>query len=289
MTIKPKAGSIFVETTSSQSHESRLPGPSTHKALMALETQGSGPRFFLARYDTLDSYRFQSGNRYDFAVRRQRAIPHFDTLLDPWLTYYILTSTYRSTLHSTCVLVVVYKPYAHMYLCTVQCTTYYILSTARLLVLQRARQQSLQSLVSSLSVLYSLQYGTLYPTVCPISWIEHRTDLEGSSIRYSLRVSQRGSSLSTLRTVPEKREAYVDDSTAPRARSLPRHAQPFIDHSAVFSLLTSVARSVEYLSCCVFHTYYSLLATYLRYTGDVQHQISDICILITPYLLPNLS
>ena len=134
--------------------------------------------------------------------------PDFDTLLDPWLTYYIHTSTYRSTLHSTCVLVVVYKPYAHMYLCTVQCTTYYILSTARLLVLQRARQQSLQSLVSSLSVLYSLQYGTLYPTVCPISWIEHRTDLEGSSIRYSLRVSQRESSLSTLRTVPEKREAY---------------------------------------------------------------------------------
>ena len=35
LTIKPKAGSIFVETTSSQSHESRLPGPSTHKALMA--------------------------------------------------------------------------------------------------------------------------------------------------------------------------------------------------------------------------------------------------------------
>ena len=24
---------------------------------------------FLARYDTLDSYRFQSGNRYDFPVR----------------------------------------------------------------------------------------------------------------------------------------------------------------------------------------------------------------------------
>jgi hypothetical protein len=61
--------------------------------------------------------------------------PDFDTLLDPWLTYYIHTSTYRSTLHSTCVLVVVYKHYAPMYLCTVQCTTYYILSTARLLVL----------------------------------------------------------------------------------------------------------------------------------------------------------
>ncbi len=31
LTIRPKAGYIFVETTSSQSNESRLPGPSTHK------------------------------------------------------------------------------------------------------------------------------------------------------------------------------------------------------------------------------------------------------------------
>ncbi len=35
LTIKPKAGSIFVETTSSQSHESKLPGPSSYKTLMA--------------------------------------------------------------------------------------------------------------------------------------------------------------------------------------------------------------------------------------------------------------
>jgi hypothetical protein len=35
LTIKPKAGSIFVETTSSQSHEPKLPGPSSHKTLMA--------------------------------------------------------------------------------------------------------------------------------------------------------------------------------------------------------------------------------------------------------------
>ena len=34
LTIKPKAGSIFVETTSSQTHEPRLPGPSTHLSLI---------------------------------------------------------------------------------------------------------------------------------------------------------------------------------------------------------------------------------------------------------------
>jgi hypothetical protein len=35
LTIRSKPGSIFVETTSSQSNESRLPRPSTHKTLMA--------------------------------------------------------------------------------------------------------------------------------------------------------------------------------------------------------------------------------------------------------------
>jgi hypothetical protein len=35
LTIKPKAGSIFIETTLSRSHESKLPGPSSHKTLMA--------------------------------------------------------------------------------------------------------------------------------------------------------------------------------------------------------------------------------------------------------------
>jgi hypothetical protein len=35
ITIKPKLGSVFVETTSAQSHESKLSGPITHKTLMA--------------------------------------------------------------------------------------------------------------------------------------------------------------------------------------------------------------------------------------------------------------
>jgi hypothetical protein len=35
ITIKPRPGSVFVETTSSQSHESKLSGPITHKTLMA--------------------------------------------------------------------------------------------------------------------------------------------------------------------------------------------------------------------------------------------------------------
>jgi len=35
ITIKPRPGSVFVETTSSQSHESKLSGPIMHKTLMA--------------------------------------------------------------------------------------------------------------------------------------------------------------------------------------------------------------------------------------------------------------
>jgi hypothetical protein len=35
ITIKPKPGSVFVETTSTQSHESKMSGPITHKTLMA--------------------------------------------------------------------------------------------------------------------------------------------------------------------------------------------------------------------------------------------------------------
>jgi hypothetical protein len=35
ITIKTKPGSVFVETTSSQSNESKMSGPTTHKTLMA--------------------------------------------------------------------------------------------------------------------------------------------------------------------------------------------------------------------------------------------------------------
>ena len=35
ITIKPRPGSVFFETTSFQSHESKLSGPITHKTLMA--------------------------------------------------------------------------------------------------------------------------------------------------------------------------------------------------------------------------------------------------------------
>jgi len=35
ITIKPKPGTVFVETPSAQSHEPKLPGPTTHKTLMA--------------------------------------------------------------------------------------------------------------------------------------------------------------------------------------------------------------------------------------------------------------
>jgi hypothetical protein len=53
------------------------------------------------------------------------------------------------------------------------------------------------------------EHTVVYPTSSYyISWIEHRTDLEGPSIRYSLRVSYRGRGLDTLRSVPKKREAY---------------------------------------------------------------------------------
>ena len=83
--------------------------------------------------DTIRSIRIDSSLEIDTIFRYvASALPPFQyATRDPWLTYYILTSTYRSTLYSTCVLVVVYKPYAHMYLCTVQCTTYYILSGLR--------------------------------------------------------------------------------------------------------------------------------------------------------------
>jgi hypothetical protein len=35
ITIRPKPGNVFIETTSSQSNESKLPGPTTSKTLMA--------------------------------------------------------------------------------------------------------------------------------------------------------------------------------------------------------------------------------------------------------------
>jgi hypothetical protein len=35
ITIKPKPGTVFVEATSAQSHEPKLPGPTMHKTLMA--------------------------------------------------------------------------------------------------------------------------------------------------------------------------------------------------------------------------------------------------------------
>jgi hypothetical protein len=67
----------------------------------------------------------------------------------------------------------------------------------------------LRALLAVPSATAVAEHTVVYPTSSYyISWIEHRTDLEGPSIRYSLRVSYRGRGLDTLRSVPKKREAY---------------------------------------------------------------------------------
>ena len=166
--------------------------------------------------------------------------PHVDTLLaihGLHTTYLLARTGPLYILHAS--QQVVYKHYAHMYLCTVQCTTYYILSTARLLVLQRARQQSLQSLVSKVSL-----FSTVYSTVpYTLQYVLYR----GSNIvptqrgpRYDIRYAYRSEGPASVRYVPyRKSEKRIDDTATSRH-------QPFIDHIAVFSLLTSVARSVEW-------------------------------------------
>jgi hypothetical protein len=72
LTIKPKAGSIFVETTSSQLHESRLPGPSSHKTLMAPPLPRLPPVIKMEKPDDNDEVTILSSTVESESERRRR-------------------------------------------------------------------------------------------------------------------------------------------------------------------------------------------------------------------------
>jgi hypothetical protein len=72
LTIKPKTGSIFVETTSSQSHESRLPGPSSHKTLMAPPLPRLPPVIKMEKPDDDDEVTILSSTVESESERRRR-------------------------------------------------------------------------------------------------------------------------------------------------------------------------------------------------------------------------
>jgi len=72
LTIRPKTGSIFVETTSSQSHESRLPGPSSHKTLMAPPLPRLPPVIKTEKTDDDDEVTILSSTVESESERRKR-------------------------------------------------------------------------------------------------------------------------------------------------------------------------------------------------------------------------